>query len=322
MRWRPRGERPGVPGPGTAGGARRADRPAAVSSGHRRPGAGEAREAPQGRQAGPQSGGAATRAGRRPARGPERGVQARRGRVVSSAGTASVRLRERPLGEPGEEAVTGRRGEDAAVAGRDRRARVWAAGTRRRARHQVRRHPGAPGSDGMSVDGLGASWTTHGPPLRAAWRAGSDGPQPVRRTAIPKAGGGTRHVGLPPGLDRCSEPALWPVVPEAWDPTCAARSDGVRPPHSADHAVGPAQVESRAGDAGVGDMALARCCDQGNHDVLEAGTPTGDGAAGAHLEPPVREAGVDPGGARGAHGGGDPARGPPPSGPTERPAPR
>jgi hypothetical protein len=33
---------------GTEGGAIRADRPAEVSSGHRRPGAGEAREAPQG----------------------------------------------------------------------------------------------------------------------------------------------------------------------------------------------------------------------------------------------------------------------------------
>jgi RNA-directed DNA polymerase len=118
----------------------------------------------------------------------------------------------------------------------------------------------------MTVDDLGAYLKTHWPTIRAAWRAGTDGPQPVRRTAIPKAGGGTRHVGLPPGLDRCSEHALWQVVPEAWDPTGAARSDGVRPPHSADHAVGPAPAEIRAGDAGVGDMALARCCDQGNHD--------------------------------------------------------
>ena len=41
---------------GTEGGEIRADRPAEVSRGHSRPGAGEAREAPQGRKAGKQIG--------------------------------------------------------------------------------------------------------------------------------------------------------------------------------------------------------------------------------------------------------------------------
>ena len=39
----------------------------------------------------------------------------RRGRVVSSAGKASVRPLERPLDDPGDEAVTGIRGGDAPV---------------------------------------------------------------------------------------------------------------------------------------------------------------------------------------------------------------
>ena len=61
----------------TEGGAILPDRPAEVSRGHSRPGAGEAREAPQGRKAGQQIGRAATRVGRRPERW--RGVVAWRG---------------------------------------------------------------------------------------------------------------------------------------------------------------------------------------------------------------------------------------------------
>jgi hypothetical protein len=38
----------------------------------------------------------------------------------------------------------------------------------RRALHQVRRHQGAPGVDGMTVDDLGEPLKTHGPMIRAA----------------------------------------------------------------------------------------------------------------------------------------------------------
>ena len=161
---------------------------------------------------------------------------------MSSAGKASVRQLERPLGEPGEEAVTGRRGEDAPVDGTDLLERGLEAGHLRRARHQVRRTEGAPGIDGMTVDDLGAYVTTHWPTLRAALRAGPYVPQPVRRTAIPQAGGGTRNWGIPTGLDRCIEQALLQVVQEEWDPTCSASSDGVRPEPSAPQAVGQAQA--------------------------------------------------------------------------------
>ena len=52
----------------TEGGVILPDRPAEVSRRHSRPGAGEAREAPQGRKAGQRIGQAATRVGRRPER--------------------------------------------------------------------------------------------------------------------------------------------------------------------------------------------------------------------------------------------------------------
>ena len=92
---------------------------------------------------------------------------------MSSDGKASVRQLELPLGEPGDEAVTGIRGEDAPVEGTDLLERVLEAGNLRRALHQVRRHQGAPGVDGMTVDDLGAYVKTPWPTLRAALREGT-----------------------------------------------------------------------------------------------------------------------------------------------------
>jgi RNA-directed DNA polymerase len=148
---------------------------------------------------------------------------------VSSGGKASVRQLERPLEEPGDEAVTGTRGEDAPVDGTDLLERVLAVGNLRHALQQVRRHQGGPGVDGMTVDDLGAYLKTHGPTLCAAWLEGRYVSQPVRRTVIPKAGGGTRTLGIPTGLDRCIEPARLQVLQGAWDPTFSERSSGFRP---------------------------------------------------------------------------------------------
>jgi RNA-directed DNA polymerase len=59
---------------------------------------------------------------------------------VSSGGKASVRQLELPLDDPGDEAVTGTRGEDAPVEGTDLLERLLEAGHLRRALQQVRRH--------------------------------------------------------------------------------------------------------------------------------------------------------------------------------------
>jgi RNA-directed DNA polymerase len=187
---------------------------------------------------------------------------------VSSGGKASVRPLELPLGEPGDEAVTGTRGEDAPVEGKDLLARVLAPQNLQRALQQVRRHQGAPGIDGMTVDDLEEHLKAHWPTIRASLVEGSYAPQPVRRTEIPKPGGGTRHLGIPIVLDRFIEPARLQVLQEAWDPTCSERSDGFRPQRSAHQAVGQAQGYIREGYTWVVDIDLEKFFDQVNHDVL------------------------------------------------------
>jgi RNA-directed DNA polymerase len=187
---------------------------------------------------------------------------------VSSGGKASVRQLQLPLEEPGGEAATGTRGEDAPVEGADLLERVLEAGNLRRALHQVRRNQGAPGVDGMTVDDLGAYLKTHWPTIRAALLEGTHVPQPVRRTEIPKAGGGTRKLGIPTVLDRFIEQALLQVLQEEWDSTFSESSYGFRPKRSAHQAVGQAQAYIRAGYTWVVDIDLEKFFDRVNHDVL------------------------------------------------------
>jgi RNA-directed DNA polymerase len=178
-----------------------------------------------------------------------------------------VRPLELPLDDPGDEAVTGTRGEDAPVEGTDLLERVLEAGNLRRALHQVRRNQGAPGIDGMTVDDLGEYLKTHWPTIRAALLEGTYAPQPVRRTVIPQAGGGTRNLGVPTVLDRFIEQALLQVLQEEWDPTFSARSDGCRPQRSVHQAVEQAQADIRAGYTWVVDIDLEKFFARVNHDV-------------------------------------------------------
>jgi RNA-directed DNA polymerase len=154
------------------------------------------------------------------------------------------------------------------VEGTDLLERVLEAGNLRRALHQVRRNQGAPGIDGMTVDELGEYLTAHWPTIRAALLEGTYVPQPVRRTEIPKPGGGTRNLGIPTVLDRFIEQALLQVLQEEWDPTFSERSYGFRPQRNAHQAVEQAQAYLRAGYTWVVDIDLEKFFDRVNHDVL------------------------------------------------------
>jgi len=80
---------------------------------------------------------------------------------VSRRGSASDRQPELPLGKPGDETAAGTRGGDAPVEGTDLMERVLERENLRRALRQVRRNRGAPGIDGMTVDGLAGHLKSH-----------------------------------------------------------------------------------------------------------------------------------------------------------------
>ena len=94
--------------------------------------------------------------------------------------------------------------------------------------------------------------------------------------ALPKPGGGGRKLGIPPVLDRFLPQALLHVLPPAWDKTCAAGRDGVRPGRSAHQAIARAQAYLEEGYRWVVDLDREKFFDRVPQDqVLRVGNARG-----------------------------------------------
>ena len=74
----------------------------------------------------------------------------------------------------------------------------------RRALKRVRSNKGSPGVDGMTTKELSAYLKPEWPRLKEELLAGTYQPQPVKRAAIPKPGGGVRALGLPVWRSYCT----------------------------------------------------------------------------------------------------------------------
>lgn len=198
-----------------------------------------------------------------------------------SRGTATRQMSrqlELPLGGWGEPPPDRRSGEARRAVSGDARSgvdqaqqlmeRVVERGNLIRALRRVRQNRGSPGVDGMTVDELAPYLRVHWPALREALLTGSYQPQPVRRHAIPKRGGGMRQLGIPTVLDRFIQQALLQVLQPIFDPTFSEHSHGFRPGRRAHDAVREAQRYIQAGRRWVVDVDLERFFDRVNHDVL------------------------------------------------------
>jgi group II intron reverse transcriptase/maturase len=133
---------------------------------------------------------------------------------------------------------------------------------------RVRQNAGSPGIDGMTVEELPNHLRVHWPRLREELLAGRYQPQPVRRVAIPKPGGGERELGIPTVLDRFIQQALLQVLQPLFDPTFSEASYGFRPGRSAHDAVRRAQAYVQEGRSFVVDIDLEKFFDRVNHDIL------------------------------------------------------
>lgn len=140
--------------------------------------------------------------------------------------------------------------------------------TLRAALRRVRQNAGSPGIDGMTVEDLPNHLRVHWPRLREELLAGRYQPQPVRRVAIPKSGGGERELGIPTVLDRFIQQALLQVLQPLFDPTFSDASYGFRPGRSAHDAVRRAQAYVQEGRSFVVDVDLEKFFDRVNHDIL------------------------------------------------------
>jgi RNA-directed DNA polymerase len=147
-------------------------------------------------------------------------------------------------------------------------ARIVEPANLRRAWKRVKANHGAPGVDGISVDEFPAFAREPWPEIRAALEAGTYQPQPVRRKAIAKPGGGERLLGIPCVVDRVIQQAILQVLTPLIDPTFSASSYGFRPGRSAHQAVKAVQQAICEGYRIAVDIDLAKFFDHVNFDVL------------------------------------------------------
>jgi RNA-directed DNA polymerase len=133
---------------------------------------------------------------------------------------------------------------------------------------RVKQNKGSPGIDGMTVGELAEHLREHWTRIREQLLVGTYQPQPVRRHAIPKDGGGTRELGIPTVLDRFIQQALLQVLQPRFDPSFSDHSYGFRPGRRAHDAVCRAQQYIQEGRRWVVDVDLERFFDRVNHDVL------------------------------------------------------
>jgi RNA-directed DNA polymerase len=133
---------------------------------------------------------------------------------------------------------------------------------------RVKANKGSPGIDGMTVGELPAYLKLNWPRIRDELVSGRYRPQPVRRVAIPKPGGGERELGIPTVLDRFIQQVLLQVLQPRFDPTFSEASYGFRPGRRAHDAVRRAQGYVQDGRRFVVDVDLEKFFDRVDHDVL------------------------------------------------------
>lgn len=139
-----------------------------------------------------------------------------------------------------------------------------------RALQAVEANAGAAGVDGMETSQLRRYLWEHWDRIKEQILKGSYEPHPVRRVDIPKAGGGTRMLGIPTVLDRFIQQAIHQTLSPMWEAVFSAHSYGFRPGRSAQQAIKAAQSHVRSGKRWVVDMDLEKFFDRVNHDALMA----------------------------------------------------
>jgi RNA-directed DNA polymerase len=137
-----------------------------------------------------------------------------------------------------------------------------------RAYRAVKRNGGAPGIDGMTVQGMARHLKVHWPRMKEVLLAGVYRPAPVKRVEIPKPDGGKRPLGIPTMIDRFVQQLMLGVLTPIFDPMFSSSSYGFRPGRRAHDAVKAAQQHAREGANWVVDLDIARFFDHVNHDIL------------------------------------------------------
>jgi group II intron reverse transcriptase/maturase len=135
---------------------------------------------------------------------------------------------------------------------------------------KVASNKGAPGPGGQTIEALVVQWPVVLPRLQADLRAGTYWPGEIRRSYIPKPGGGERGLGIPDVVDRVVCEAVRQVLEPLWEPTFRPSSHGFRPGRSCHTAVTEAKAHLEDGFEWVVDLDLEKFFDLVCHQRLTA----------------------------------------------------
>jgi RNA-directed DNA polymerase len=134
---------------------------------------------------------------------------------------------------------------------------------------RARANGGAPGVDGVTFEDIEAEglaeWLTR---LGQELREERYEPAPVRRVLIPKAGGGTRPLGIPTIRDRVAQTAAKLVLEPIFEADFEASAHGYRPQRSAQDAVEEVHRGLCEGYTDVVDADVSKYFDTIPHDEL------------------------------------------------------
>lgn len=133
----------------------------------------------------------------------------------------------------------------------------------------VKRNGGAPGVDGVTIEGFESRLSEELSRLKKEIESWTYEPSPGRRVKIPKPGGaGVRLLGIPTVRDRVVQAAMKAVLEPIFEPVFSEHSYGFRPNRNQRQAVEAAQRVVQSGKEWVVDIDLAQFFDRIHHDRL------------------------------------------------------
>jgi RNA-directed DNA polymerase len=135
---------------------------------------------------------------------------------------------------------------------------------------KVASNKGAPGPDGRTIEALCEQWLVVLPRLQADLLSGRYRPGVIRRSYIPKAGGGQRGLGIPDVVDRVVCEAVRQVLEPVYEPTFHPSSHGFRPDRSCHTAVTEAKGHLEDGYGWLVDIDVEKFFDRVCHQRLMA----------------------------------------------------
>lgn len=146
--------------------------------------------------------------------------------------------------------------------------KVYAFSNLQRAWEKVRANGGAPGCDGQTVRQFETDLSGNLEALHEQLRTKQYHPRPVKRVEIPKAGGGTRALGVPSVRDRVVQQAVYQVLSPIFEEKFSPRSHGFRPGRGCETALGVVDCALQYGYEWVVDADISKFFDNVDHELL------------------------------------------------------